>query len=67
MRHSRSNVKDFDDDDDDDDKLFYYFSYLTSFIGTAYDSLLHKYTFVFTLSRDVCISLFRPQACLTLY
>jgi len=69
MRHSRSNVKDFNDDDDDDDNnnIFYYFSCPTSFIGTAYESLLHNYTVVFTLSREVCISLFRPPAYLTFY
>jgi len=54
-------------DDDNDYILFYYLSCPTSFIGTAYDSLLHTHTVVFTLSTVVSISLFRPQAYLTSY
>jgi len=47
--------------------LFYYYSCATSFIGSACDSLVHTYTVVLTLSREVCISLFCPQSYLTLH
>jgi hypothetical protein len=70
MRHSWNHFNDFDDFDDDDNDnhiLFYYYSCATSFINSAYDSLLHTYTVVLTLSREVCISLFYPQSYLTMH